>query len=119
VVLGALPVIQRLALHSNVFVHGAYGVKGNGTSEGKLTLAAFAPGSLYARNLMIGGGSAANYPSGNFFAALMTDVGFVDLTGGNYRLAASSYRGRGFDGRDVGADIDRVETETRGAVVAP
>ena len=119
VVLGALPAIQRLALHSNVFVHGAYGVKGNGTAEGKLSLAAFAPGALYARNLMIGGGSAADYPGGNFFAALMTDVGFVDLTGGNYRLSASSYRGRGFDGRDVGADIDRVETATRRAVVAP
>jgi hypothetical protein len=119
VVLGALPVIQRLALHSNVFVHGAYGVKGTGTGEGKVSLAAFAPASLYARNLMIGGGSAVDYPGGNFFTALMTDVGFVDLAGGNYRLSASSYRGRGFDGRDVGADIDRVETETRRAVVAP
>ena len=119
VVLGELPVIERLALHSNVFVHGGYGVKGNGMSEGKRTLAAFAPGSLYARNLMVGGGSAADYPGGNFFVPSMTDVGFVDLTGGNYRLSVSSYRGRGFDGRDVGADIDRVDMATRGAVVAP
>jgi hypothetical protein len=119
VVLGSLPTIERLALHSNVFVHGTYGVKGNGTAEGRPSLALFAPGSLYARNLMVGGGKAADYPGGNFFARSMTDVGFVDLTGGNYRLSASSYRGRGFDGRDVGADIERVDTETRQAVVAP
>lgn len=119
VVLGSLPAIERLALHSNVFVHGTYGVKGNGMAEGKLSLAMFAPGSLYARNLMIAGGKTTDYPGGNFFAPLLTDVGFVDLAGGNYRLSASSYRGRGFDGRDVGADIDRVDTETREAVVAP
>ena len=47
-------------------------------------------------------------------------VGFVDLVGGNYRLSAgSAYLGKGYDGRDIGADINQVEALTRNAVVAP
>ena len=34
-------------------------------------------------------------------------------------LVLPTFRGRGLDDRDIGADIDRVEAATRGAVVAP
>jgi hypothetical protein len=45
----------------------------------------------------------------------LADVGFVNLAGGNFRLAAGS-RGKNAatDGRDVGADIDMVEMKTAG-----
>jgi hypothetical protein len=46
---------------------------------------------------------------------LMSDVGFVDLANGNYRLAPSSQgKGRATDGRDVGADIDMIVQKTAG-----
>ncbi|MGH9816854.1 MAG: hypothetical protein ACRD6I_12310, partial [Candidatus Acidiferrales bacterium] len=45
----------------------------------------------------------------------LTDVGFVHLSGRNFRLAPSSLgKGAATDGRDVGADIDLVETKTAG-----
>ncbi|MEO6528284.1 MAG: hypothetical protein ABIP93_16805 [Gemmatimonadaceae bacterium] len=119
VVLGQLPVVQRLVLHSNVLQHGAYGIKGGGTSEGTPSLTTYAPGSLVTHNLFVGGGEPADYPVNNYFSAGMSEVGFRDVAAEDYRLDASRYRQRGRDGRDIGADIDRVELETRKAVVAP
>ena len=66
------------------------------------------------------GGQASSYPANNYFPATLESIGFVDLLGGNYRLSAgSAYLGKGYDGREIGADINQVEALTRNAVVAP
>jgi hypothetical protein len=48
----------------------------------------------------------------------LTDVGFAnpkDTNGGEYRLtAASKFKQKGSDGKDVGADIDAIEQATAG-----
>jgi hypothetical protein len=49
----------------------------------------------------------------------MTDAGFVNALQGNFRAAVGALRNRALDGGDIGADIDRVEAATRGAIVAP
>ena len=47
----------------------------------------------------------------------MADVGFTDLAGADYHLASGSpYKGAGSDGKDIGADIDAVESATCGAI---
>ena len=47
----------------------------------------------------------------------MSEVGFEDFAGGDYRLAASSaYKNGGTDGRDPGADFGRLEAATAGAL---
>jgi hypothetical protein len=44
----------------------------------------------------------------------------VDLAGGDFHLSGSSpYKNDGYDGRDVGADIDKVNALTQGVTVAP
>jgi hypothetical protein len=87
-------------------------VKGGGTATGLDTLNTYFPGVLFARNVLVHG-QASLYPPDNFFPPTMEDVGFVDLTGGNYRLAHDSpYRGAGLDGSDVGADIDVIAAAT-------
>jgi uncharacterized protein YjdB len=120
VVLGSLPVVQRLTIHSNVLHHGAYGIKGGGTAEGSASLSAFAPGYLMSNNVMSNGGTANGYPGSNWFPGAQSGIGFVNLAGGDYHIASSSpYASKGYDGRDVGADIDKVNTLTQKAVVAP
>src|SRR5207245_1811095 len=58
-----------------------------------------------------------SYPVDNFYPATLGDVGFADLPRGDYRLApSSSYKNAGTDGKDVGTDIDPLETATCGAV---
>jgi uncharacterized protein YjdB len=120
VVLGALPVIQRLVIHSNVFHHGVYGMKGGGTLEGSVSLGTYAPGYLVTNNVISNGGSAASYPAYNYFPTSQSGIGFVDLAGGDYHLSGSSpYSGGGYDNRDIGADIDKVNAMTQGVAMAP
>ena len=112
--------IARLVVHSNVLHHGTAGVKGDATGEGTASLNTFAPGALFTNNAIVAGGTPSTYPANNYFAATLTNLGFVNLSLGDYRLATgSSYLGKGYDGRDIGADINQVDNLTRNAVVAP
>ena len=91
---------------NNLSPKGDYGVFGSGASEGLVTIRTYFPGAVFAKNV-VAGATPSLYPADNFFPASLDKVGFVDLAGGNYRLAASSpYRKAGTDGRDIGADID-------------
>ena len=112
------PPARRLVMHSNVLGAGQYGVKGSDAGVGRGTLAKFAPGSVFERNVLVGG-DCSSYPSGTACPDRMTNVGFVNALGGDFRAGAGALKNRGLDGGDVGADIARVEAATRGAVVAP
>lgn len=86
------------------------GIDGTGTAAGTATLTAYFPNAVVAGNVMAGGSASSN-PSGNHYPATMDQVGFVSLLGGNYRLVATSpYNNAGTDGRDIGADIDALDT---------
>jgi hypothetical protein len=114
------PAVSRLVMHSNIVHHGSYGVKGAGVSEGTASLAMYSPGYLYTNNVMIAGGTASGYPANNYFASQLSNVGFVDATNGNYQLSSSSaYYNKGYDGRDIGADINTVNSKTNNVVVGP
>ncbi|HEV7991530.1 MAG TPA: Ig-like domain-containing protein [Gemmatimonadaceae bacterium] len=119
ILLGSLPQVQRLVVHSNILVRGAYGVKGGGQSEGTASLNHFAPGYLFTNNAIIGS-SALPYPSSNWFASSLANLGFLNLSGGNFLLGpSSSYLNKGYDGRDIGADVNGVNSQTGAAVVGP
>jgi len=56
-----------------------------------------------------------SWPRRNTFPASIDAVGFADYNGGNYRLLPSSpYKNAGTDGKDLGADIDTIQSETAG-----
>jgi hypothetical protein len=98
---------------NNLTPHNEYGVGGSNTYGQPLqTLATYFPGALFSRDLLMGG-AAQRYPPHNFFPATWTQVGFVDIAGGNYRLGSMSpYKRAGTDRKDIGADIDAVEAAT-------
>ena len=96
----------RFAYRDNITPHGAYGIIGTGTGVGRPTIAAYFPGAIIAKNVIIGG-NPAQYPANNFFPRSVDEVGFVDRARGDYRLARSSrYRRSGSDGTDPGVDFD-------------
>jgi Putative Ig domain len=77
--------------------------------------------SAFTADAIIGASSnypPANWPSGNYFPASATNVQFVNYNGGiggDYRLQSSSpYKGKGTDGKDLGADIDAVNSAIAG-----
>ncbi|MCW5982417.1 MAG: hypothetical protein KIT09_30300 [Bryobacteraceae bacterium] len=87
---------------------------GTNTTTGTPTLTAFAPGYAFKKNALIGGASA-KYPADNFFPAAVSNVGFVNPSAGDYRLNSTSpFRGKGTDGKDLGADLTTVLTATQG-----
>ncbi|HYM75133.1 MAG TPA: putative Ig domain-containing protein [Candidatus Dormibacteraeota bacterium] len=60
----------------------------------------------------------AQYPVGNYFPASAAVVDFVNYNngiGGDYHLTSSSpYKNKGTDGKDLGADVDALDTTTAG-----
>jgi hypothetical protein len=101
---------------NNIAPHNLYGVIGTNHGPGNDSLDVYFPARDFRRNA-IPGASLTAYPVDNFYPAGLGDVGFIDLAGGNYRLADSSpYRHSGTDGTDIGADIPAVERATCGAV---
>ena len=87
-------------------------------ADGDPTLGTFFVSPLFVGNVLTGSApSSYSQHPGNFFPATDANVGFVNLAGGDYRLAASSpYKGAATDGRDPGADIDSIASATAGAV---
>lgn len=76
----------------------------------------------FAGNLLIGNTAAypaSAWPRQNFFSPTASEVQFVSFnggSGGNYSLRSSSpFKGRGTDGRDVGADMNGVASATASA----
>jgi hypothetical protein len=60
----------------------------------------------------------SKYPTGNYFPATASAVGFVDNNngvGGDYHLHSSSpYKNAGIDGKDLGADINALDAAIAG-----
>jgi hypothetical protein len=73
----------------------------------------------FADNLLIGTAySSSAWPSKNFLSATANAVQFTNYnagSGGNYGLQASSpFKGKGTDGKDLGADMDAINSATAG-----
>ena len=120
VMLGSLPQVQRLVVHSNILMRGGFGIKGGGTTEGTVSLNHFAPGYLVTNNAIVGSNAQGAYPANTWWTTSLSGIGFANLSGGDYHLSGSSpYVGKGYDGREIGADIDQVNAQTAHAVVAP
>lgn len=77
--------------------------------------------SAFAANAIIGSPSGygkKEWPPNNFFPSSPDAVKFVNYNGGkggDYRLQLSSpYKGKGIDGKDLGADLDAIRAATAG-----
>jgi hypothetical protein len=110
--------ITNVVFTNNMSEHRTYGIFGDSYAMGTATINAYLPGSIVAKNVLAGG-SASNYPAGNFFPPVAAwDAGFVDYATGDYHLVASSpYRNAGIDGADLGANIDAILSATLGLTV--
>lgn len=109
------PKQERFEFADNLALHNLYGVFGSGSGVGTTALNDYCSNWRFAGNALVGG-PAGSYPAGNFFPAATADVGFVDEAGRDWRLAAASpLKNAATDGRDVGADLDAVESAAAAA----
>jgi hypothetical protein len=98
------PPISNFTFRNNIVQYNAYGVNcpSNALSQGSR-------GNIIADNqgAISANGSPATIPNGNFIVNSYSQVGFVDYTHGDWRLAAQSkVKGRGTDKKDPGVDFD-------------
>jgi hypothetical protein len=99
----------------NLVEHGSYGFFGSGTGVGTPALDGFFESPVFEGNLIVGGGSASQYPANNAFAADWTEAGVIDASAENFRLAASSpFVASATDGTSPGADLDALDQAVAG-----
>jgi hypothetical protein len=111
---------------NNLEINGTYGIMGC-SQMGTAVLNACAPGYTFAGNVIVGGKS--NITTGAYVPSSASAVGFASFNngnGGDYRLcqgagnpvasctAASAYVNAGTDGRDIGADVNTLNSLTSG-----
>jgi hypothetical protein len=95
---------------NNITPHNLYGVIGSNHGSGADTIAYYFPGSVFQRNVIVGG-QGISYPTNNFMLTSLSQVGFVSPAEGDYRLGATSpYRNAGTDGKDIGCQLGSVST---------
>ena len=123
-----IAVHRSFRFRNNIAPKGAHGFAGGTkswpppsplvTGDGSRTLDTFYLAPVFTGNVLTGStpGDYSGHP-GNFFPATDAEVGFADLSRGDYRLGPSSrYKNAATDGRDPGAAIDALEAATAGAV---
>ncbi len=109
--------------HSYISAGGYQGIYGPGVQQGNNTISRYFPDITDAnlrfhKNVLIGG-NASRYTnfamnSKNYFPATVNEVGFLNYIDGpnNPALFAlsgqSPYKGNASDGKDIGADMDRL-----------
>ena len=85
------------------------GIASGVTQVGTASLNYCAPGATVRGNVIGGDPASYPFPAGNFMAASLAAVGFVDAANGNYRLSPSSpYAKAATDGQDAGINADAI-----------
>lgn len=110
---------KRLTFRGNIFSFGSYGFSGDNGIGRRVFIQYFADGTI-AENVIINAKQVSMedvyVPPQNFFAKDFGAVGFINWQSGDFRLrAGSKYKNRGSNGRDLGADIERITAETKRA----
>jgi hypothetical protein len=97
---------ENFVFTNNVMRHNTYGIIGTNTAIGLSSITRYLPGSRIEGNVFAGG-SASNYPAGNFFpTTAVFETHFVAYAARDYALTdTSTWRNAGTDGLDLGADI--------------
>ena len=100
---------------NNLTLFGGAGITGSGKQFGTTSLQFYTPGYIYLDNVAapVASGTSSFFPIGNFYMASIEDVGFLNYDEQQYQLANNSpFKNAGTDGKDIGADISGVLTET-------
>ena len=107
---------SNFVFRDNISSRGLYAVKGNNLNEGSPSLSRYAPRGVFTHNVLAGALSGS-YPSGNHYPTSLSSVGFVSLSGKDYRLASTSpYKGKASNGTDPGANVAEVTKRTAGVI---
>jgi hypothetical protein len=96
--------VKNFVFRNNIVFQNEYGFFGDSFGGGKRAINRYFPRAVIEKNIIIGG-DANEYGRDNFYPASIRQIGFADMK--NYLLPAGNpYQTKGFDGKQVGAEID-------------
>ena len=108
---------QGYRVENNLLQHNQQGISWSESLFDIDALNAAAPLGYTFFGNAIQGGTAARFPTGNFFPPTLNDIGYANLALGDLRLRPSSpYWRAATDGKDIGADAAAVYQATQGVV---
>jgi hypothetical protein len=91
---------------NNIVPDYSWAIMCDSSAPGNSAIALYFTTGTFRRGIYAGS-NASIYPPDNFYPPSMSAVGFVNLTGGSYRLSSTSlYHNAATDGTDVGCNID-------------
>ena len=98
--------VKNFVFRNNIVFENEYGFKGDSVNPGKPTFDKFFPRADVGYNAIIGG-NAALYYGKNMYPASIRQIGFINPEAGDYRLRPDSpLQGKGFGGKQIGADLN-------------
>lgn len=105
IVFAANTVVNNFVVQNNINSEsGGFGVFGDNSSEGLVSLNLYAPNYVFTHNV-ITGRIASLYPVNNYFPTNESLIQFTDTQGGNFKLLPTSpYVNQATDGKDIGID---------------
>jgi hypothetical protein len=125
-VMGAQSPMKNFVFTNNIVYAGAYPVISSGGGPANCAFhnapinafkACFSNYTM-AANAILGSSAAQWPPAKNFFPKSALEVHFANYNGGNggdyHLLRSSPYKGVGTDGKDLGADVDAIQSATAG-----
>jgi hypothetical protein len=115
-----IPTSNQFDFRDNLVSNGDYGFAGTDAGTGVNVLKRYFKAYTFFGNAIIGGGPPDIYPPGNFFPRDVAAAEFTDFAKANYRLTSKSpFHNAASDGRDIGADIDGIDSAVNGGPVVP
>ena len=118
------PACEGFVFTNNVMSHNSYGIMGADQQPGKGTFQRYFPGVVMRRNVIAGSPASDGYPyfypSDNFYPSALAQAAFNNPVGEDYALsAASPFRNKGTDGKDVGCDFVALAAALAGTPANP
>jgi hypothetical protein len=98
--------LRNFVFRNNIVFQNEYGFFGDGGLLRQKTLAKHFPKAVFSNNIIVGS-DANTYGKNNFYPVSVRQIGFIAPKKGNYNLSENSvYKNRGFDGKQIGANLD-------------
>ncbi len=98
--------LRNFVFRNNIVFQNEYGFFGDGGLFGQKTFAKHFPKAIVTNNIIVGS-DAETFGRNNFYPVSIRQIGFVDYQNGNLSLSPGSpYNKKGFDGKQVGANLD-------------
>jgi hypothetical protein len=98
--------VRGLVFRNNIVFENEYGFAGDDAAPGRGAIDRYFPNADISFNAIVGGASK-NYGLKNFFPTSVRQLGLMNAENGDLRLRPDSpLRGKGFQGKNIGADLD-------------